>query len=555
MIFAIIAIVMLVAGVYSYFLIKKERKRQVKRRAIKVKIAEGDFDNVPEEPLKKKKPKKRIIPKNSKGEPLFLVPEYVLADLAKGLPELIQRAIEDGAVLHKQAQAMNDAVSKLRRTRVKWESSTLPVEASAAQQTAWRESDCGTILLIEQQTLARQKACSECSQAISRLRGTIDQITKALKSVDFYDQFNITEEVADLMEIARILQTELPLNAYKVEGEYLQVDAALDPRRQSKDLLALDLIEIFEKELDRHFALASKVTHSSTQLQEALAEFKLEVGAFGLLEPEKPTDQDVQQFLAKGENWSDKVQKARDLLVKRLGETAEVMRLSDEMLAATKIAYDEAHHIALDEGRYLASPALQACNRAYAAILAQDTQFKATFQTAQAALLTDHTVLCQEGRFLPSEDDSSETVADVEKVLLTNLRAALRKLGFAVAQKRAAEVKLHAAKAQPTAPLSQGEPSLEEANGENFVRRYNQWLKAAEDQKVAIEAAKVRVTALEEQVKQRVEQVPQAALAVHEALQDLRSRKISDGRPGGQLSHELSVLARVADKLNSLYKA
>lgn len=546
MFIAILVIVLLAAGVFCYFLVKKERKKQLERRAAKVKIAEGNFEDLPEAPpVKKKKVRKGKKPGKDWVPPL---PDYIVKDLEKGLPGLIERAFEQSKTVHETAAAMKASSAKLGRAKAKMYSHIFPVDQPAAALSSWMAYSHSARCAVEELSVEHCAVSNTFQRANSALRGSYDQMAKHLKSIENYDLSDVDPELMDLIEIVRALKSELPLQ-YKVESEDLTLAPEYDVRRQCQDLLTRDLVEIFENELGRTFPRLTQLMQTRSATTEAAEALKQELKSAVLVEPEKPTDADVAKFLEQVETWSTKVQKARATLERRLEEMEEAVRLYDEIMVDTKLAWEQANDIALDGGKHLASAALQRCNIAYKQLEVVQTDSAKALADATAILDSDLSILDEEeteGEAASETATQAEVDQPSEADATAALRTAMRKLGFAVAQKCAAQGKLNAAAAQGIPAASQFEPNLEEVSGESYLRRFNQWQKAIAEQNAAGEARKERLASLTEQVNQRAEQVPQAATILVEKLQQAAALPV--------IGQELMVLARAAAYLCERYE-
>ena len=538
MIIAIFVIVLLAAGVFGYFLVKKERRKQLERRAAKVKIAEGIFDVTAEAaPAAKARRKKK---KMYDADWIPPVPEYLVNNLRNELTVLLQNIFSQIKAVNDTSRAATAAGDKLSRAQSKLNTLTYTLESGPAQ-VQWLQNRETLQRAIEQAHVARCSAVTAFFKAYDSMSSSSEQINKCNKSLEHFDESTLPEDVSDMLKIARAVKSELP-TSYRHDRDARQIEPELDARRQCTDLLSRDLLANFERDLALCFTPAARLSKLQTALNAAVAQHKAQVegsAKLAAIEPEKPTDQDVQVFTTALTDWSQAVQDARRPLIEIMIEITEVMAKFDEAVKVMVEAKEDANNVALDGGKYHPSPALQAANRAYDYMAHLQSAVKTSINNGHATLSQDFSI---EGDKLQS-DATADAPNDL--ALQQAVRAALRKVGFALAQKRAAEVRRQSAIDQPT-PLGQQEPNIDEVNGENFVRRFSQWQKAKEDQKAALEAKTLKIAGFKEQVDQRAAQVPQAALSLAEALAPLSGDQI--------LSPELSVLARVAKYLYGRHK-
>jgi hypothetical protein len=109
--------------------------------------------------------------------------------------------------------------------------------------------------------------------------------------------------------------------------------------------------------------------------------------------------------------------------------------------------------------------------------------------------------------------------ADAEKNRVAQVRAAMRKLGFALAQRNSAQQKLAAEEAQPADVAELDQPTLDEINVEMYVRSHRRWCKDKAANADASAARSKRIESFRQQAVERESQVANAASALSSLLQ------------------------------------
>jgi len=97
---------------------------------------------------------------------------------------------------------------------------------------------------------------------------------------------------------------------------------------------------------------------------------------------------------------------------------------------------------------------------------------------------------------------------------IAQVRAAMRKLGFALAQCSTAQQKLAAEQARAAETVELDQPSLDESNVEMYVRSHRRWCKDQAANAAATEARSKRIDSYTQQLQERKSQVANAAAAL-----------------------------------------
>jgi len=508
MIYAIFAIVLLAAGVFGHFLVKRERQKQLARRENKLKIADGKFDDITPEPGPKRSAKLRP------GDPGYLMspPPNLVQRLQKELPLLLGQLFQALKVFKEAEESYSTESANLTRANLRLSGHTFPSSQEAPAQSQWLKQEIAHHQAVAALDCSRNQAGNKANEAHSDMRRIAQSLAMVLQSPQGFDQTAFPRDVQQMLDLSRLLVEELPgrrASSTMRKGEdpwYPRSGFSAKRAKHSQSLITRDLMEMLEDQLDAAFALLAELeeaklaaTGARSQLDQVLAEANPDV-------PEKPTDEAVQAYIAEAIARATELHDARKTLAKCLMRLKAAHSLFDERMAAVRQTARHANDVALDGGRYEASAELKAANTAVSHLH--------TLAANASATLSNNAAHAQEAA---SGEGATEDGAMVE-----SLKSAMRKLAFAVAQSRAAAERLKAAREQEIAAPTQLEPSVDEGSADNYLRRHGQWVKANEQLNAAKQAKSERLAAMQEQEKQRQEQVPQSVLALDGLLAKIK---------------------------------
>jgi hypothetical protein len=541
MIYAIFIIVLLAAGVFGHFLVKRERVKQLARRDIRLKIADGVFDDATK--AAQPKPRKKR-PKDEGYKPP--VPDYLVADLQKSLRDQLEATFEDLKGFREAKAAEAGTNNNLARVKDRLTSHAFPLAHGALAQNAWIEQHTAQQKTAEEHAAKHAETSKRLREAHDALRKSSDLVARALKSVESYDLSELPDDLPRLLEVGRLLLPELPFaeeaNTNRRSSgrgqDYCRESGddsnrSLDTSLQCHSLLTSEVTGFLLAELDAAFPLGEKLLEATAAARQAGSDLKEVNESIALVEPEKPTDQDVQLYVGEATGWSEQVEDARLTLERRLASLKEALVRFTAKVADAKLAAVHANDIASDGKRYYPGAALRTANIALA-------------QMVNLGKDADHVLVTSSAMAASSKVDGAAPATTDDAALAASLKAAMRKLGFAVAQSRAAQTRLNSASEQEAPTLTHEQPSLDEGNVETYLRRHGQWLKAVAVLNQAQAARQERLRAIKEQQAERAEQVPQAALALAGLLNAINSAH--------SMSRELAVTVRAARHICALYK-
>ncbi len=503
MIYAIFAIVLLAAGVFGHFLVKRERQKQLARRENKLKIADGKFNEVTPEPGPKRARKKQP------GAPGYLLPAplELTARLQKELPLLLGKLFEARKSFVEAEALSGEACTNLNRANDKLKSHPFPTSQEAPAQSQWLTQESALLEAAAALEVSHDQAKGKTDDAHSAMRSVAQSLAMLQQSSAGYDQSDFPSDVLQMLEVSRLLLEELPgrkASRLLKKGEdpwYPRPGFSAKREKHSQSLIARDLIEMLQEQLHSAFALVAQLEEARLAAMDARSHLDQVLAERDLENPDKPTDEAVQAYIGEATAWAADTHDARQNLAKALTRLKEVHGLFGQRMAGIAQTARHANDVALDGGRYQATSQLKAANTAV-------TSLHNLAASAASALSSNAAQVVEVAG--PNSGDS----ATVDGAAIDAIKAAMRKVGFAVAQSRAAQDRLKAARGQEIAAPTQQEPPVDEGSAENYLRRHGQWVKANQQQSAAKQAKGEREAALLEQEKQRQEQVPQSILAL-----------------------------------------
>ncbi|MBU6451036.1 MAG: hypothetical protein KGS72_04605 [Cyanobacteria bacterium REEB67] len=522
---AIFLIVLFGAAVLGHFLIKKERARQLERRERRVRIAEGNFDGYADEPA----PTKKRFWQRRKQKTLtpMTVSEKTAEELNKLFPAALEKVFEARKVYRDAKKDASDACDLYVRRKQKLANMSYPEGQPAATLRAFISQLAAQYRAVEEAAAQHLTMEKLAQRAFHSLRADADVLARATKATEHYDLSPLSPELRNYLSVAALLVPELPLKEHVVSRSHqyhdrekpLAIVPAEDRRLQSEDLLTADLVEIYLEKLTLILPLVEELSTASDALSVASSmRYKLQQGPGDVPSPEKPTDQDVQTYIGTLTDWVASIDEAKLQVQARQLVVKDGLDALSRPLAALCKASDNANDVAREGGKCYPSAELQAANHCR-------SQIQKICELARKALpdsLRSATAAAEPQPPLPL----SEQAKQIDESLSQALKAAMRKLGFAIAQQKAANARLATLAAtsepQPTCEA----PSLNETNVEVYLRRHSQWVQASGQLAEARKNRDEKISAAREQARQRAEQVPQAAQALAALLSGLTYNQI-----------------------------
>jgi hypothetical protein len=532
-IFIIVAAAVVVLGTVY---VRKQRKKLQDERARKLRIASGQ--EVEPEPVKRGRLRSWLAPKAVAP----VVPPQLVERIKTAVPAAVDETLQHWHALH-------DAADK----------------ASAADEAALNAEVSGRV------GMSYEKASADPAGVLRNLAGQVLKERRAQREA-LLQRERYQQELSALGRSQQRLQELLPTSYFAsmlpadlagiVRAAHLVLAECQHPKKHPCDPKFLrPLREPTESDSDAELSL-KLVMEAALDLSGAVyvlrqadlavsARYHRLVEARGepaLDQPDKPNDAEVQTWLNAALDWSRQSFELEQPFVEGVAQLRSAM-------ANAELRNQTLDSLAAAAGR-LASSRVEAQRQAAAEAVAEPL----TGQPADVALppapvpvkrevelvelLTDNqwaqlhvaqglmaycttwtsnikTQLDAGWAKVPlhpfHQAEMPAAVADCGGV--TQIRAAMRKLGFAVAQLNSAQQKLATEEAREPEAVELDPPSLDEVNVEMYVRSHRRWCKDQTVNAAAVDARSKRIESYGQQAVERGSQVANAASALSSLLQ------------------------------------
>lgn len=146
------------------------------------------------------------------------------------------------------------------------------------------------------------------------------------------------------------------------------------------------------------------------------------------------------------------------------------------------------------------------------------TDAQQSVRMAAISLIAKATAVVEPLKKWPTPTQLFETgeVSEADNALIASIRAAVRKLGYAIAQRNAAQAKLTNAEAEAVPDAESQDSTMEETNAEAFIRNHRRHRNETERRGQLSKERNERVGAVRTQLNERMEQVTLAITAINQ---------------------------------------
>ncbi|HEY9777914.1 MAG TPA: hypothetical protein V6C81_29400 [Planktothrix sp.] len=576
------------------FLHGRERRKMKAERELKLKLAEG---GIAPPPAKKRKKKRRWLKKNTQKTPLS---DSSTAEYLEKVPPFLEKVL---AAFHARTDAEAARVQAVvhRQECHSEQSGAAAVPARPERVRSfniWLKTAVNSIkdsFNADRQLALREDELDERGHDLKEMKRSLEDW---LRGLAVYDQSEMHPELERLVSIAEALCKEC------TERDFQGTDCDRSPEPQEVDPELQTHVDGIVDSMQRLFAALAEMSIARNESSTVYTAFAEAAKPRDLVEPQKPSDQEVQPFINSTFEWVQEVQTgaaAWHTTVPSLDETiaASTSAVADlrRQMEALKNAVTQKREKRKQESMQRWSWPTQPSQPAPAAD-ARPTDTASTAEAEKSAAKPEGpqlrpwweipakaatAVSKQPTAFLTDEQEATEELAkrfasraesmisEVRAFTVTRnsetgrncegapsqeeagtikaLRAAMRTLGFAIAQRNVAKAKLDAFKEEPVRAVESSLPSLEEANVELFIRGHKRHTDESARAEKAGTERRERYAALQEQFNERHRQVVEAANALATLLHTLNTAI----RNRETLPTEVDAVRRASELLTDLY--
>jgi len=545
----------------GHLFIRWQRKKLAAERARKLEVADGVFSNAPAAPAKRPRKKKSWLSLNKLPE----LPELILLSIRRSLPLAVEKLLQARHAL----QAAQTALAQAEQAYL-----------SAQKQSALNgfpkcnRGGAGEVVatLSQQQLSLRQLARAggasrivfdEALRAHKRAAKTLEFSLAALVK---YDLTLLDSEDERLLEISRIALTEGKDSVYRPSiGKVELLPVAAEPLVPSPQVASL-----VEQLVDAVTGMVGAVSAARTagvqtrSAQDALSAARI---APGPPAPQKPIEQDVSAWMQSANVWAESLQAAKqemELSLPPLWATiadcdirlaaiiklhGQISALEEELRAKVKVepleskptwpaTFDFASADGASFGDDLSDPMPAAAKPA--SVLTDEQESK---RLISSILWTEATRLLDGIRKSPQSKQLwlEGKLGDEDKSRLAAAQAAVRKLGYALAQHNTAAAKLTHAK-QEALPEVTADSTLEEPIVESYIRSHRRHRQDKVSRAKSSAKLAERIQTQEAQLSERRAHITQCAADVAEGIRATKAER-------NVLPREVHAAVKVGDLL------
>jgi hypothetical protein len=530
-IFIIVAAAVVVLGTVY---VRKQRKKLQDERARKLRIASGQ--EVEPEPVKRGRLRSWLAPKAVAP----VVPPQLVERIKTAVPAAVDETLQHWHALHDAADKASAA-----------DEAALNAEVSGRVGTSYEKASAdpaGVLRNLAGQVLKERRAQREALLQRERYQQELSALGRSQQRL---------QELLPTSYFASMLPADL---AAMVRAAHLVLAECQHPKKHPCDPKFLrPLREPTESDSDAELSLKlvmeaaldlSGAVHVLRQADLAVsARYHRLVEARGepaLDQPDKPNDAEVQTWLNAALDWSRQSFELEQPFVEGVAQLRSAManaelrnqtldslaaaagRLASSRVEAQRQAAAGAEPLTGQPADVALPPAPVPVKREVELVeLLTDNQW-AQLHVAQGLMAYCTTWTSNIKTQLDAgwakvplhpfhQAEMPAAVADCGGV--TQIRAAMRKLGFAAAQLNSAQQKLATEEAREPEAVELDPPSLDEVNVEMYVRSHRRWCKDQIANATAVEARSKRIESYGQQAVERGSQVANAASALSSLLQ------------------------------------
>jgi hypothetical protein len=524
-IIAIIVIVLFAAAVCGHFFVKKERRKQVEKRQQRVKIAEGDFDEIPVEA-----PKRKLFQRKRLELAPLPISEKQADELTAAAPGAVAAMIDSLNSYRVKTKAAADAASEYDNRKDRLSSFRFTAENGAVDLLALANLHRAVDIAAGAHYSQECEARAEHARLRDHLR-TMDKISAGARG---YDLSPLSPHIIQLLGVAGSMVEANPYEKHTASRSRYQVgdipglSADEDEKRQLKDIVTTEMTAIFVEALGLLWEPVRAVQTARKAVNGATAQLAEANKATPVSGPEKPSDQDVALYTSSVFDWVVSVGEAEDQVEQAHKELRDAVNQLAIVLESARQAGKEADQVALGRGLYKRSPVLKAGASALsvASWLEKESREQVSAHLAHAASES------QSGEKGPVLEIAEEARLDA------SLRAAVRKLGFALAQEKAASMRGTALQEKGPPAVKADEPTLEAGSVDAYLAQFDKWTAANDVRATELTAHQQKASDLRDALVARTEQIGQVVQNLVALLEDIE--------PTAVISAELDTCIRAA---------
>ena len=520
-IIAIIVIVLFAAAVAGHFFVKKERRKQVEKRQQRVKIAEGDFDAIPVEA-----PKRKLFQRKRLELAPLVIAEKQAKEITDGLPDAVARTLESIALYKEKYTAActaagiyDDRKGKLSAFRFNAENGAID---TAALSNLHRN--------VEEAASSHDAKETEARYEHSHLRNHLRNLQQFVAAARGYDLSPLSKDVVKLLGVAEALAEANPNERHTASrsiyqrGEVHMLAEDEDVKRQANDLVTTEMTAHYLEAMGQLWEPVRALQLARKAIVDATAHLDVCNKATPSDGPDKPSDQDVAQYTKSVFDWVESVNDAEDKLAEAHGQLRQALTALEPLLVRAAQAGKAADHVSLGRGRYHRSPALKAASHALHVVSKLGEECRA-YLPAPAAQAEGGV----QAQALGAEDEAR---------LTASIKAAVRKLGFAVAQENAAGQRGLSLQEKGPPQVKADEPTVEAGDADAYLRQFQKWDGAVKAHEVELAAHQQKIIDTDDAINARTAQVGPVVEQLHTILEGID--------PNAVISPEFDTCIRAA---------
>lgn len=531
--------------------IRKEREKALAEQQRRLLIAQGKL--VEEPPIPRRKRRWRWLRRSK-----YLLPELPRAkelEIYQELPKWVEELLQAYHAMRAAWQAQNAAQKHYETCKT---TAAVPLKVDANGDSLLSKYEAVAIRewrSLEEVRKAEQLFVSAWQTTFQKRKA----LGEWLDTLQPYDLEDLDNQGLLHIELARAVNDESALSSFTKCHLPAATEGAL-PDAKVEEALSEQRIAV-AKACDQLLEL----TRLHTVAEHAYSAWNTVTEA-AITQPEKPNEEEVRKYIGAAEQWAASVQAAHQEVMTQFATAQQQLDICQ--LSIAKAREHQANLESLLKAKLETTQALTTHSRNPSAELTKvrDTsppnhpamrltgEQAARHHTARrllevAAHLHESTrkPLATRLATLTPLPAYTSVATEAEQVAMVAVRSAMRKLGFALAQRRALASKIDAAKRE-SGIVTSDEPTLDSVNAEAFVRSHRAWCASLKRKQEDIDDRKQRLEAYNVQMAERNEQVKQTVLAIR-TLPAMASLAKADATP---MPVELHTLLLAASKLAAI---